>query len=184
MKFDESVFERFPVLETEKLILREMSLNDAKEIFEIYTSKKALRYLGKHPYKNIKEAKERIDTALVAYKKKEGIRWGITLKNSDKLLGSASIWRIVREHFRGEIGYELSPEYWKKGIMSEALIAIINFAFTNMNLHTIEANIDPENTASEKLLLKLGFEKEGHLKESFYFKGKFEDNAVYSLIKN
>ncbi|MEO8211328.1 MAG: GNAT family N-acetyltransferase, partial [bacterium] len=142
---------------------------------------KAMKYFGKHPYKSISEAEERIDICNKAYREKEGIRWAITLKGLDKLLGSAGIWRLIKDHFRGEIGYELHPDYWQKGIMYEALTEIIKFAFTKINLHTIEANIDPKNIASEKLLLKLGFEKEGYLKESFYFNNKFDDTAIYSL---
>lgn len=157
-------------------------LSDVREIFEIYSNEDAMKFFGKIPFTNIDEALERIRSTIDAYTGSEGIRWGIVLKGSDKLIGSAGIWRIVRQHFRGEIGYELSPEYWKQGIMTEALSEIIKFAFNVMNLHSIEANIDPKNVASEKLLLKLGFEKEGHLKESYFFNGKFEDNAIYSLV--
>ncbi len=184
MKFNDDVFCGFPVLETHRLILRAISLKDVNEIFEIYSSEKAMKYFGKHPYKKIDEAEERIQSAITAFQKKEGLRWAITVKGSDKLTGTAGVWRLVKDHFRGEIGYELSPDHWQKGIMSEALNEILNFAFNKMNLHTIEANIDPENIASEKLLAKLGFEKEGHLKESFFFNNKFEDNAIYSLRKS
>lgn len=184
MNFNGIVFNSFPVLETERLILREISQKDVKEVYEIYSSVEAMRYFGKHPMKAIEEAEERINETSTAFQFKEGIRWAITFKDSDNLIGSAGIWRLLKEHLRGEIGYELMPEYWKKGIMFEALREIINFGFIQMNLHTIEANIDPQNSASLKLLEKLGFEKEGHIKDSFYFNGKFEDTAIYSLIRN
>ncbi|MDQ3021616.1 MAG: GNAT family N-acetyltransferase [Bacteroidota bacterium] len=181
MKFNDEVFNEFPVLETGRLLLREITQNDVNEVYKICSSKKAMKYFGKLPFKTILEAEERISATIDAYKNKEGIRWAITLKGSDELIGSAGIWRLVKEHFRGEIGYEIYPDYWKRGIMYEALTEIIKFAFIKINLHTIEANIDPKNIASEKLLLKLRFEKEGYLKESFYFNNKFDDTAIYSL---
>ncbi|MEO8666575.1 MAG: GNAT family N-acetyltransferase [Ignavibacteria bacterium] len=182
MMINEKVFDEFPVIETERLKLREITTDDRNEIFEIYSSEEAMKYFGKIPYKKIEEADERIMITQKAFKEKEGIRWGITLKPSGKLIGSAGIWRIDNIHFRGEVGYELSPQHWRKGIMYEALLPILSFGFEKINLHTIEANTDPENTSSRKLLHKLGFEQEGYFKENFYFDGKFLDTVSYSLI--
>lgn len=183
MTFNESVFHKFPVLETKNLTLRKILLTDQKEVYSIRSSKEAMKYFGKHPYKSPAEALGFVYSEVNAFQNHEGIRWAICLKNSDKLIGSAGFWRIDRRHLRGEIGYELLPEFWKKGIMYEALSAIINFGFEKMHFHSIEANTDPLNTASMKLLERLGFVKEGLLKESFYFDGKFYDNVLYSLVK-
>lgn len=180
----DDIFNQFPKLETENLILRQISFDDEKEIFDVYSDKEAMKYFGKHPYKSIAEATGMVYTVINAFQNKEGIRWGITFKPSDKLVGSAGIWRLDKKNFRGEIGFELSPKYWGKGIMFEALSAIIKFGFEKMNLHSIEGNVDPENTSSIKLLEKLGFNKEGHLKENFFHNGKFYDTALYSLVKN
>jgi len=183
MEFNEEVFDSFPVLETDRLILREIKPEDVKEVYEIRASKDVMKYFGKDPLKSIKDAEELIKITTDGFKNKEGIRWGITLKGSDKLIGSGGIWRILKPHLRGEIGYELSPDYWQKGIMSEAIAEMIRFSFEKMNLHTIEANLDPANIASIKLLEKSGFVKEGHIKESYYQNGAFTDTAVYSIIK-
>lgn len=184
MKFNDKVFDEFPELETERLILRRIKKKDVKEIFSIYSNEEVMKHFGCKPYKSIDEAKANFKRIKKAFINREGIRWGITIKEKDKLIGSAGIWRLLKEHMRGEIGYELSNVYWKKGIMTEALSEIIKFGFSKMNLHTIEANLDPANIASVKLLEKLKFQKEGHTKESFYFNGKFEDTGIYSLIKN
>lgn len=183
MKFNDKVFDSFPVLETKRLILKEITYEDVKEVFEIRASEDVMRYFGKDALKSIKEAEELINLTAEGFNNKEGIRWGITLKGSDKIIGSGGIWRILKPHLRGEIGYELSPEHWQKGIMSEAISEMIRFGFDKMNLHTIEANLDPANIASIKLLEKTGFEKEGHIKESYYHNGAFTDTAVYSIIK-
>lgn len=98
------------------------------------------------------------------------------------MIGSGGIWRIQKDHLRGEIGYELSKEFWGNGIMTEALKEIVKFGFEKMNLHSIEANLDPENTGSVRLLEKLGFIREGYFAESYYFNGKFTDTGTYSLL--
>lgn len=183
MKFNDKVFDSFPVLETKRLILREIRPEDVKEVFEIRANKDVMKYFGKDPLKSVKEAEELVNQTLEGFKNKEGIRWGITIKGSDKIIGSGGLWRLLKPHLRGEIGYELSPEYWQKGIMSEAISEMIRFSFDPMNLHTIEANLDPANIASIRLLEKAGFKKEGHIKESYYHNGAFTDTAVYSLIK-
>jgi len=180
--FNENVFNKFPIIETEKLLLREISLNDAVDIFEIYSNEEAMKYFGKNTYKELKEAELIAERCIKAFKDKEGIRWGITFKNSDELIGTAGIWRIVKEHLRGEIGYDLKISQWNKGIMTEALKAIAEFGFSKMNLHTLEANIDPENIASRKLLYKIGFIKEGYFCESYLQDGKFLDSEIYSLL--
>lgn len=183
MIFNEKVFYEFPVLETKNLSLRKILFGDQKEVFLLRSNKEAMKYFGKHPYKTLAEATGFVYSEVNAFQNHEGIRWAICMKNSSTLIGSAGFWRIDRKHLRGEIGYELLPEYWKRGIMYEALTEIINFGFNKMNLHSMEANTDPMNTASMRLLEKLGFIKEGLLKESFYFDGKFLDTVVFSLVK-
>jgi len=180
--FNERVFDEFPTLETQRLKLRKIQPEDKYGIFDIYSSSEAMRYFGKVPYTSISEAEDMIEKVVKAFQNKEGIRWGITLRASDKLIGSGGFWRLLKDHLRAEIGYDLNPAYWKKGIMSEALEAMIEFGFKKMNLHTVEANIDPANIASEKLLEKMGFRKEGHITESFLLNGEFTDTGIYSLI--
>ncbi len=180
--FNEKIFNEFPVLETERLILREITLKDAEDIFAIYSNEEVMKYFGKNTYKELKEAELMAERCINAFKDKEGIRWGITFKNSDELIGSAGIWRIVKNHLRGEIGYDLKITYWNRGIMTESLKAITSFGFNKMNLHTLEANIDPENIASKKLLGKIGFIKEGYFRESYLQDGEFLDSEIYSMI--
>lgn len=184
MIFHNEVFDEFPLIETDRLILREIKPDDADYIFEIYSDTEAMKYFGRETFKSVDDAFLWINKIHDDFKNKEGIRWGITLKDTGRYIGSGGIWRIIKDHFRGEIGYELNPKYWNRGLMYEALMPMIDFAFGKMNLHSIEANTDPENSASVRLLEKTGFVKEGHFKENYYSKGKFLDSAVYSLIKN
>jgi ribosomal-protein-alanine N-acetyltransferase len=176
-------FNPFPNLETERLLLRRIDYDDVDEIFALRSDKEVMKYIPRPLVNNAEEAlvhiaiiDEKIDT-------NEGINWAITLKGDGKLIGVIGHYRIKPEHFRAEIGYMLLPEYHGKGIISEALKEVVNYGFEVMNLHSVEAIIDPENSASEKVLQKNGFIKEAHLKENEYFDGRFLDTVIYSLIK-
>ena len=112
----------------------------------------------------------------------EGINWAITLKGNPKLIGVIGHYRIKPEHYRAEIGYMLLPEYHGKGIVSEAVKEAVNYGFSVMKLHSIEAILDPENHGSAKVLEKNGFVKEAHLKENEFFEGRFLDTVIYSIL--
>lgn len=104
----------------------------------------------------------------------DNLAWVAALKeNPVQMIGSIGYWRTDYANHRAEIGYMLHPDYWRKGIISEALIRTINFGFSNINLHTISANINVGNNASRQILLKHGFVKEAHFRQDFYFRGQF-----------
>ena len=113
----------------------------------------------------------------------ERIQWAIALKTENKIVGTIGYHRIEKEHYRAEVGYMLHPDYWNTGLMTEALKVIIDFGFDEMNLHSIEGNINPNNAVSRKILEKFGFVKEAYFKENYFFNGKFFDSEVYSLLK-
>jgi ribosomal-protein-alanine N-acetyltransferase len=105
------------------------------------------------------------------------------LKNEFKLIGNIGIWRIEKEHHRAEIGYALHPSHQGKGIMQEALKAVLDYGFHMMKLHSMEANVNPDNAASIKLLERANFVREAYFKENYFFDGKYLDSAIYSLIR-
>jgi ribosomal-protein-alanine N-acetyltransferase len=109
-----------------------------------------------------------------------GITWGITLANDDLLIGTIGFWRIEVENFRAEIGYLLDKTQQGKGLMSEAIRAVVKYGFEEINLHSIEGRVDPKNEASLRILEINGFEREGLLKENYFFEGKFEDSVIFS----
>src|SRR5690606_18725591 len=93
-------------------------------------------------------------------------------------------WRLLKEHYRGEIGYLLHPDFQGQGIMHEAFTPVLEYGFNKMNLHSVEANVYPANVSSKKVLEKNGFIKEAYFKENYFFNGEFTDTAVYSLVMN
>lgn len=173
-------FDPFPLLETQRLLFRKISMKDAEDIFLLRTNGEAMRYIHRPKLNSIDDAKELINKM----NEPDRIQWGLTLKDDNKIIGSIGYHRIEKEHYRAEIGYMLHPEYWNTGLMSEAIKKIIEFGFKEMNLHSIEAVIDPGNDVSRQVLKKFNFIKEAYFRENFFFEGKFWDFEVYSLLNN
>ena len=175
-------FNPFPELMSERLLLRRITMHDAADFLKIRSDINAMKYIDRpiateleDMYKLILKINDGID-------QNDAIGWGITLKNENRLIGTIGYHIIEKEHYRAEIGYMLLPSAWKKGYMSEAIQAVIDFGFSKMNLHSIEAKINPDNQASAMLLKKFHFIREAYFKENYFFNGKFLDTAIYSLL--
>ena len=175
-------FHPFKNLETERLLLRRLDRNDVLEILELRGNPETMKYIPRPLTKTKEDAIEHIDTIESKIINNEGINWAITLKDNPKLIGLIGLYRIKPEHHRAEIGYMILPEFNGRGIVSESIKMVLDYAFYDLKLHSVEAIIDPANLGSEKVLLKTGFVKEGHFIENEYYEGKFLDAAVYSLL--
>ena len=166
----------FPVLETQRCVLRQMNNQDIHQLLYLRSDERILKYLDKEKMVSLEEASVLLEKIEQGFEKGEGVSWAVSLKNKNEMVGYAGIWRIDREHHRGELGYSLHTDLWNRGIMSEVLNKIIHFGFYTLNLHSLEANVNPGNRASIRLLEKLGFVREA------YFREKFLDSVIYSLI--
>jgi RimJ/RimL family protein N-acetyltransferase len=182
-KIDDNVFNLFPKLETERLLLAEFMPADAQALFEIRSDSRVTKYLDRDNHKALEDSAEIITAIIQAYKDKKGISWIIKEKKTLNVIGYAGFWRLIRESVRAEIGYALRPEYWGKGIMTETLLKVIEFGFNEFGLHSIEGNVNPNNKDSIKLLEKLGFKKEAHFREDFFYNGKYLDSEIYCLLE-
>ncbi|MFO1445104.1 GNAT family N-acetyltransferase [Bacillus sp. Bva_UNVM-123] len=173
----------FPILETDRLILRQVTKDDASSILKYLSDTDVMKYFGLEPFKSIDEALDEISWYQTIFENETGIRWGITLKDQDEVIGSCGFLNMVSQHFRSEIGFELSREHWGKGIAGEALKAVLTYGFEQMNLQRIEALIEPPNIPSQKLVERQGFRREGLLRSYEFTCGKFDDLYMYSLLK-
>jgi ribosomal-protein-alanine N-acetyltransferase len=171
----------FPPLETKRLVLREVTPDDADAMFAVRSHPDVMRYWGERPWESREQALAKIVELQQTFRNGNAIRWGLALKENGRLVGSAGFWYWQKEHFRAEIGYELHPDEWGKGYMAEALAVIVRFGFEDMGLHSIQANVDPQNKASARVLEKVGFAREGWLLENFYFDGRFYDTWIFGL---
>ena len=175
-------FDPFPVLSTKRLNLRKVTEDDVNEIFFLRSDKRVMEYLDRAPALSNEDALDFIKKINNLEKNNDCVTWAITLHREEKLAGTICYWNITKEHYRAEIGYALNPDHQGKGIMQEAMAAIIDHGFKTMKLHSIEANVNPHNTASVKLLKRNNFIREGYFKENYFYDGKFLDSAIYSLV--
>ena len=174
----------FPIIETDRLILKEIEVEDAKSIFHIFSNEDIMKYYGQFPINSVGEAENLIDIFNDNFRSSRGIRWGIFLREENRLIGTCGYHNWNKRHSRAEIGYELSIDAWGNGYIKEALKVIINYGYEFMNLNRIEAVVYPENEASIKSLMNLGFKKEGLLEEYAFFREVYQDLIMFSLPKN
>lgn len=181
-----TIFKVFPVLETKRCLLREVSDDDAEALFRILSSPDVSRYLGRHPLTTHEEVMLRINTYRKTFEEKTGITWMIVDRTQGQLIGTCVLWHLDAAHHRAELGYILASEYWGQGIIPEVAEAVVSFGFTQIGLHSMEAHIAPANAGSRRVLEKLGFVQEGYFRENFYspVTEGFEDTAVFSLLKS
>lgn len=177
-------FTPFPILETENLILRQISLDDDHEVFEIRSNPETMKFIPRPLAETIEDAQKFIGECNSSIEKNDLINWAIAKREDNKLIGMIGFFRLQPENFRGEIGYILNPNFHGKGIMKEATDEALKYGFEKLNFHSIEAVIDPRNNASERILQKTGFTKEAHFKENFFYNGEFLDSVIYSLLKS
>jgi ribosomal-protein-alanine N-acetyltransferase len=172
----------FPELETPRLRLRALAPTDARELFRVFSDPRVMTYWSGPPYRALEEAERlvvRVSEALAAGR---GIEWAITERDGGRLVGKCGFHRWEQAHRRAEIGYALASAHWNRGLATEALGAMLSWGIAALDLHTVEAQVDPRNEPSIRLLDRLGFAREGLLKESFLYEGEFCDTAIYSLL--
>jgi ribosomal-protein-alanine N-acetyltransferase len=173
----------FPILKTERLLLRQVNVNDAEALLALRSNDEVMKYIPRPYLKNKEDALELIAMFDDKIEYGIGINWGIAfLDKPEEIIGIIGHYRMKPEHYRTEVGYMLFPKYNGRGIVSEALQKVVDYGFNDMKLHSIEAILDPENKGSERVLLKNGFVKEGHLLENEYYEGRFLDSMIYSKL--
>jgi ribosomal-protein-alanine N-acetyltransferase len=178
----DTAFTHFPGLATDRLLLRDIQPRDAPALFAILSDEEAMAFYGHPPQQSLEETRALIAQIQARYARREGLRWGLTLKGDDRLIGSCSLQRFDAGFHRAETGYELHRAFWGRGLMAEAMAAILTYGFMDMGLHRVEAVIDEANARSKGLLLKVGFTYEGRLRERYYFRERFEDEYYYGLL--
>ncbi len=179
----EIFFNDFPNLESDRLLLRKINIKDASDLQSIRSDEKVMRYMDSDIHMTLEDSENFISENLKKYETKNGLFWALIEKSTNNFIGDFSFWKIDRKNSRAEIGYTLKPHYWGKGYMKEAMIRIINFGFNELNLHSLEANINPENENSRAILIKLGFKKDAYFRENYFYNGKYLDSEIYSLLK-
>jgi [ribosomal protein S5]-alanine N-acetyltransferase len=185
-------FSYFPVLETPRLVLRELSLEDTAAVFRIRGDYDVTKYNIGPAYARAEQAASMIESVHYGFREGTELRWGIVPKAGEPLVDPEHAGEVIgvcgynywdRRDHRGSIGYDLARAYWGRGYMPEALTAIIHFGFDQMGLNRIEADASIYNTASTRVLEKLGFIREGIQREQYFEDGGYHDLCLFGLIK-
>ncbi|MCU0851969.1 MAG: GNAT family N-acetyltransferase [Thermoplasmata archaeon] len=181
------VFPKFPELRTRRLMLREIKASDAQWYLDHFSRKEIVEGQGYPPPDGIRGAKEELERYILGiFRDRSGFRWGIQLKGRKGIIGSLGIydWEKPYGH-KAKMGYDLVMEHWGEGIMTEAAIAAIDFAFSKMNLTRIELTVMRGNRRSINLARRLGFKREGIVRQyGFNEKMELVDEELYSLLRS
>lgn len=169
-------------LTTERLLLRPLRADDADALFRMHADPLTMRYMSTPPWPSLAQAEELIAKDLAALPAGQHLRLGLTERGAGALVGTCSLFAFNEPCRRAEIGYALARPAWGAGLMNEALRAVLAFAFGELHLNRIEADIDPRNGASAKSLERLGFMREGLLRERWIVDGEVSDTALYGLL--
>ncbi len=176
-------WERLPTITTARISLRTISADDVDDFFEIYSNPEVMRYWSAPPLPDRAAAARQIAEINKAFQRREMLKWGIALTSNNKLIGSVTLFHPDFTHRRVELGYALGRDYWRQGYMQETLRAVLDYAFDALNMHRIEADVDPRNAASVLTLERLGFQREGFLRERWHVNGEIQDAFFYGLLK-
>lgn len=184
---ERSPMNEFPVLKTDRLLLREFRPTDAQAVFDSFSQEAVTKYINRGPMQSIQEAEKLVEVRTSLFGRGIGIRWAITLiENPDSLIGSCGYYKMDKGNHSVETGYDLHSAFWRQGFMTEAITAVINFAYSDQfffYLNRIQALTYVEHQASIGLLLKLGFQDEGLRREAGYWENQYHDLRSFSLLR-
>ncbi|MBN7795890.1 GNAT family N-acetyltransferase [Parahaliea mediterranea] len=171
-----------PAIETERLLLSPLTTNDSAGLLAIFSDAEVMKYWNTAPWTSARDASNFIEQSNEAMRRRESITLAIRLKSNDQLVGKCMLFSYDMDSRRAEIGFGLSREAWGKGIIQEAGEALIQYGFKELGLRRIEAEIDPANRSSARALVKLGFTKEGFLRQRWEVNGVVSDSELYGRL--
>lgn len=176
------LFDTLNSIRTERLLIRPLVETDTADLFTIFSNPLVTEYAIGYPHETDEESQNYIRSVLDAYEQGTAAIWGITLMDDPKLIGIVGYELWFSDHHRAEIGYTLAHEHWGNGYATEALHGAVNYGFSQLKLNRIEATAQPGNTASWNVLEKVGFEREGFLKQFILSRKKYRDVYFYSIV--
>lgn len=177
-------FSEFPMLETDRLVLRQMRLDDAEDVL-VYRGDAHVQRFNSEPLKTVEQARDFIAKGIAGFYQKKSLYWGVTIRGEDIVIGGFGFNWWDAYHRRAEVGYDLARAHWGHGYATEALTTICRFGFDRMDLNRIETETLLDNTESVHLLKRLGFHHEGTRRAYSweYIDNAFHDGGVFGLLK-
>ncbi|MEM0996005.1 MAG: GNAT family N-acetyltransferase [Bacteroidota bacterium] len=177
-------FDEFPILRTPRITLREITAENADAIFAMRANHRVNQFIARPEMIDLAGARDLVERTRKAYRDRQGIGWAGYLRDENIIMGTCGFNRFEPANLRAELGGEMAPAYWGKGLALEAVCAILRYGFETMGLHAVEARIDPRNRGAKAALAYCGFVKEAHFQRMVYFQGEFRDLAVYTVFED
>jgi len=176
-------WECLPTINANRVSLRPITERDIDSLYNIFSDPEVMRYWSSPPIEDREAARRLLSDIQDMFQRRLYFQWGIARRTDDALIGTSTLFHVESNNHRAEIGYALCRAEWGRGYMQEALRALIGYAFSELRLHRIEADVDPRNMASIRTLERLGFEKEGYLRERWMVNGEVQDALFYGLLR-
>jgi ribosomal-protein-alanine N-acetyltransferase len=173
---------QLPTLEGERVRLRHVTRADAASFFAVFTHPDVMRYWAYPPWTSMAQADDLVTSIFDHFAARTLFQWGLALRDDDRVIGHITLAALDATHRRAEFGYALHRAHWGKGLMHEAHCLILDYAFGALGMHRIEADVDPRNAASIRSLERLGFKREGYLRERWHVAGEIQDGLYYGLL--
>jgi [ribosomal protein S5]-alanine N-acetyltransferase len=180
MKID---WENIPTIYAPRVSLRPLSDKDTDLLYEVYSDPEVMRYWGGAPMKDRREIKEFLAGIPKDLGQRRCIQWGVARRTDNRIIGTFAFFSLDMIARKAEIGFALGRAHWGVGYMHEALQAALGYGFNEMDLRRIEADVDPRNLSSIRLLERVGFRSEGYLRERWFVDGETEDSVFYGLLR-
>lgn len=176
--------DRLPTLAAPRVALRSLTQADAGALFGIFSNPTVMRYWSTLPMSDIAQAKKLIADIHEGFSARRFFQWGVVRLEDDRIIGTCTLFAINEAQGRAEVGYALGHEFWGRGYMNEALTALVDYAFGTLRMRRLEADVDPRNAGSMQALERLGFWREGLLRERWKVNGELQDSVVLGLLSH
>ncbi len=175
--------EALPTIEAPRVRLRWLEARDVDDLFVTFSDPEAMRYWSRPPQQDRVESEQLLEQIHDCFARRSLFQWGVARREDDRLIGTCTLSDLSATHRRAEIGFMLQRAHWGTGLMFEATTALVRFAWETLDLHRIEADVDPRNARSIALLLRHGFVREGLLRQRWWVNGEWQDAELYGLLR-
>jgi RimJ/RimL family protein N-acetyltransferase len=175
--------DRLPTLASSRVALRWLTEEDVDALLGIFSHPEVMRYWSSPPLPDRDAARRLLEHIHDSFHRRTLFQWGIARREDDLVIGTCTLLHLDTDNRRAEIGFALGREHWGRGYINEALVALLGFAFGELDLHRIEADVDPRNAASIRTLERLGFQREGYLRERWLVNGEAQDSLLFGLLR-
>jgi RimJ/RimL family protein N-acetyltransferase len=177
------IWDQLPTIKASRVSLRLLTEADVDGLYSIFSHPEVMRYWSTPPLANRDAAVELLKGIQDSFARQTMLKWGVARNEDNVLLGTATLFNLSFENGRAEIGYGLGRPYWGSGYMNEALQVLIEYSFKELNLRRLEADADPRNIKSLRTLERLGFQREGYLRERWHVAGEIQDTVFFGLLR-